>query len=91
MQKYEKELKFKNRILKEKEKAIFNQGVMKKLSKQQISTSDLKSERTLSNYRKSKKHLPTVNSSGSFVNEDVYSMVNADMNKDLALQVGGSR
>ena len=33
MQKYEKELKFKNRILKEKEKAIFNQGVMKKLSK----------------------------------------------------------
>ena len=33
MQKYEKELKFKNRILKEKEKAIFNQGMMKKLSK----------------------------------------------------------
>ena len=32
MQKYERELRFKNRVLREKEKAIFNKAVMKKLS-----------------------------------------------------------
>ena len=32
MRKYERELRFKNRVLREKEKAIFNNGVMKKLS-----------------------------------------------------------
>ena len=55
MKKYEKELQFKNRVLKEKEKAVYNQGMLKKLSQKQISTSDLKSERTLTNYRQSKK------------------------------------
>ena len=49
MQKYEKELKFKNRVLKEKEKAVYNQGMLKKLTSNDISTNDLKSERTLTN------------------------------------------
>ena len=47
--------------------------MMKKLSKQQISTNDLKSEHTLTNYRQSKKHLYTVTSSGSLANDEVYS------------------
>ena len=79
MKKYEKELQFKNRVLREKEKAVFNQGVLKKLSSNKISTNDLKSERTLTNYRQSKKHLATVNSSGSFINEDVYSLMHQEM------------
>jgi len=67
-------------VIKEKEKAVYNQGMLKKLSKQQISTNDLKSERTLTNHRKSKKHLDTVNSSG-FNEEQLYS---ANMhNRDL--------
>ena len=55
MRKYEKDLQFKNRVLNAKEKAVYNQGMLKKLSQKQISTSDLKSERTLTNYRQSKK------------------------------------
>jgi len=31
MKKYERDLKLKNRVLREKEKAIFNNGVLKKL------------------------------------------------------------
>ena len=53
--------------------------MLKKLSQKQISTSDLKSERTLTNYRQSKKHLNTVNSSGSFINEEVYSLMHQEM------------
>lgn len=44
MQKYEQELRFKNRVLKEKEKAIFNKEMLKKLSRNNISMEDLKSE-----------------------------------------------
>ena len=33
MKKYERDLKLKNRVLREKEKAIFNNGVLKKLCK----------------------------------------------------------
>ena len=51
MQKYERELKFKNRVLREKEKAIFNEGMKQKFSKNQISTHDLKSDSTLTNHR----------------------------------------
>ena len=73
MQKYEKELKFKNRVLKEKEKAVYNKGMLKKLTSNDISTNDLKSERTLTNQRMSKKGLETVNSSEELINADVYS------------------
>ena len=80
MLKYEKELKFKNRVLKEKEKAVYNKGMLKKLTSNDISTSDLKSERTLTNQRMSKKGLETVNSSGELINADVYSaMVQQDV------------
>ena len=85
MQKYEKELRFKNRVLKEKEKAIFNKEMLKKLTRNNISMEDLKSEQTLTNQRMSKKHLGTVNSSGSLINEELYSAMQYDMrNKDLS-------
>ena len=80
MQKYQRELEFKNRVLREKEKAVFNEGMMKKLNSSQISTVDLKSERTLTNHRQSKKHLATVNSSGS-INEAYSQMQMA--NQDI--------
>ena len=51
LQKYERELQFKNRVLAEKEKAIFNAGVMQKFNKHQISSKDLKSDSTLTNQR----------------------------------------
>ena len=60
--------------------------MLKKLSSKQISTNDLKSERTLTNYRQSKKHLATVNSNETFVNvnEDVYSLMHQEMHsRDL--------
>jgi len=41
MRKYEQELKLKNRVLRSKEAAIFNDKVLKKLSYNQISTDDL--------------------------------------------------
>ena len=85
MQKYENELRLKNRVLKEKEKAIFNKEMLKKLSRNNISMDDLKSERTLTNNRTSKKHLYTVNSSGSLINEELYSMMQDEIrNKDLS-------
>eukprot|EP00354_Favella_ehrenbergii_P009001 CAMPEP_0170464054 /NCGR_PEP_ID=MMETSP0123-20130129/8926_1 /TAXON_ID=182087 /ORGANISM="Favella ehrenbergii, Strain Fehren 1" /LENGTH=191 /DNA_ID=CAMNT_0010729623 /DNA_START=2025 /DNA_END=2600 /DNA_ORIENTATION=- len=68
MQKYQREIQFKNRVLREKEKAIFNKGVIKKLSKNQISTSDLMSDATLKNHRQpSNKHLLTMGSQTSIM------------------------
>ena len=38
MKRYNKDLDFKNRVLREKEKGIFNDKMLQKMSKQKIST-----------------------------------------------------
>ena len=87
MKKYERDLKLKNRVLREKEKAIFNNGVLKKLCQNQISTSDLQSDRTLTNHR-SKAQLLAMGSQASIALEAsqlAYKEDNANdtLNRDL--------
>ena len=65
MMKYEKEIQFKNRVLKEREKRVFNDAMKHRMSKKAIKTNDLMHDRTLTNHRTSKRHLRTVNSNGS--------------------------
>ena len=57
MQQYEKELQFKNRVLREREKRVFNDAMKQKMSKNNIDTRDLKKGQFLTNHRQSKRHL----------------------------------
>ena len=53
--------------------------MLDKMSKQNISTYDLKSERTLRNQRESRKNLNNAISSGGFMNqEELTAMVNRE-------------
>lgn len=58
------------------------------MSSKHISTSDLKSERTLNNFRKSKKYLATVNSKGELINEDMQFMMQQSRDNDPIKMTG---